>query len=368
LPFSEDISRLDFAALRERIEATTSAQVERALRVDRPGPDQVAALLSPAASGYMAAIRERASAMTLQRFGRVINLYAPVYLSNHCTNRCLYCGFRSDADIVRADLTLERAIENARVLREQGFRHILLVTGEDHIRYGVDRIEQVVVAIGDLFHSISIEVFPMSADDYARLAGAGVDGLTLYQETYDPDIYGGVHLAGRKRDWARRLEAMEHGGEARFRTLGIGSLLGLAPWRSEAVAMVMHALYLGKRFWTSRVAVSFPRLVPASTGYTVPHPVSDDDLVHMMSVLRLALPDAEMVVSTREPAQLRDGLVGLAVTRMSAGSRTSPDGYVTEGTGEQFSVVDGRSAAEVASMLVSRGHDPVFKDFDRSLR
>lgn len=368
MAFLEEISRVDFPALAQRIQAFTDRDVERALARPRPGPREVAALVSPAARSRMEQIERRASAVTVQRFGRVVNLYVPLYLSNRCTNRCVYCGFRHDARIVRTDLPVDRAVDNARVLRDQGFAHVLLVTGEDPAHYGVQRIEEVVRAIADLFHSISIEVFPMTSTEYERLEAAGVDGLALYQETYDPAVYESVHLAGRKRDYARRLRAPEEGGEADFRTLGIGSLLGLADWRTEAVALAMHAAYLSRRFWRTRIAVSFPRLVPASRDFAIPHPVSDEDLVQMMCALRLALPDAEMVVSTREPADLRDRMVGLAVTRMSAGSRTSPDGYLTEQAGEQFSVVDDRTPAQVARMLVSRGYDPVFKDFDQSLR
>jgi 2-iminoacetate synthase len=368
VPFSEQIAPLRFDHLAERIAAATPAQVAGALSRERPGPGDLAALVSLAAGPSLRAIRERAAAVTTQRFGRTVNLYAPLYLSNRCTNHCTYCGFASGSDIERRDLAVEEAVENASILAGEGFRHVLLVTGEDPGRYGVGDIERVVEAIGGMFHSISIEVFPMTAGDYARLERAGVDGLTLYQETYDPDRYAAMHPAGPKRDFAGRLEAVEQGGEAGFRTLGIGALLGLSSWRCEAVAIAAHAQHLSRRFWRSRIAVSFPRIVPAGRGFDPPCPVTDDDLVHMMSALRLVLPDADFVVSTREPAALRDRLVGLAVTRMSAGSRTAPGAYVTRGAGEQFSVVDDRSPAEVADMLVRHGYDPVWKDFDRTLR
>jgi len=368
VPFSDQIAPLRFEALAERIADATPAQVEIALSRERPGPGDLAALVSPAAVPSLQIIKERAGAITTQRFGRVVNLYAPLYLSNRCTNHCAYCGFTSGSDIERSDLSVEEAVENASILVEEGFRHVLLVTGEDPGRYGVDDIEKVVTAIGGMFHSISIEVFPMTADDYARLERAGVDGLTLYQETYDPGCYASMHPAGPKRDFAGRLEAVERGGGAGFRTLGIGALLGLAPWRCEAVAIAAHALHLSRRFWRSRIAVSFPRIVPAGRGFDPPCPVMDDEFVHMMAALRLVLPDAEFVVSTREPAALRDRLVGLAVTRMSAGSKTAPGAYVTRGAGEQFCVVDDRTPAEVADMLVRQGYDPVWKDFDRTLR
>jgi 2-iminoacetate synthase len=217
------------------------------------------------------------------------------------------------------------------------------------------------------FDSISIETGQYPEEGYRRLVQAGIDGLTIYQETYVPEVYRSVHLRGPKHAYARRLAFMDAGGRAGFRTLGIGALLGLAPWPVEAYFLALHGWALSRVHWRSRIAVSFPRIRPAAGGYQPAHPVTDADLVQMICALRLFLPDAELVLSTREPAALRDHLVALGITRMSAGSRTSPGGYQEEEPGgEQFAVHDQRSPAEVARMLAARGLEPVWKDFDRA--
>ena len=268
----------------------------------------------------------------------------------------------------RTSLTPDEALANARVLWDEGSRQLLLVTGEAPRRYGVGEMERAVRTVSPLFDSISIEVFPMSTGDYRRLSGAGVDGLVLYQETYDPQRYTQVHLAGRKTDYRWRLEGLDRGGQAGFRSLGLGVLLGLAPWRPDAVAVALHAAWLQRRHWRSRIAISFPRMVWSQRGFEATHAVSDSDLVQAMAALRIVLPDAEIVLSTREPADLRDRLLGSMVTRMSAGSRTSPGGYLTEGLGEQFSAQDTRPPDEIARVLRSRGLDPVWKDLDKGFR
>lgn len=366
--FLDVIAKLDFAALEARIRAVRKDQVERVLAMEHPRPEDALVLVSPAAQEFLPELVHRAAAVTEQRFGRTMQLYAPLYLSSECTNRCAYCGFAHDVEMERCSLETDEALANARVLWDEGFRQLLLVTGEAPRRYGVDRIEQVVQAMAPLFDSISIEVFPMATVDYARMATAGVDGLVLYQETYDPARYAEVHLAGRKTDYRWRIEGPDRGGQAGFRSLGLGVLMGLSPWRPEAVAIALHAAWLQRRHWRSRVAISFPRMVWSQRGFEPTHAVNDRELIQAMAALRIVLPDAEIVLSTREPAELRDRLVGTFVTRMSAGSRTSPGGYLTEGLGEQFSAQDTRPPDEIARLLQARGIDPVWKDLDKGFR
>ena len=368
MSFYEIASRLDFERIGERIDAVGVDAARAAVFKNGHTIDDLPALLSPAAAEFCDELQRRATDLTRLRFGRVVNLYAPLYLSNECTNVCAYCGFSAKSDVPRRSLCVDEAVSNATALKEEGFGHVLLVTGEDRRRYGLDEIADVVEAISSIFHSISLEVFPMETDEYARLERLGVDSLTLYPETYDEAVYARVHPAGKKRNYRYRLEGPERGGAAGFRTLGIGALLGLADWRAEAVELALHAAYLKKKYWRSRVAVSFPRIVEAAGDFTVPHPVSDEQLVQMLAALRLVLPDAEMVISTREPAALRDQLVSCGTTRMSAGSTTSPGGYVDHDAAEQFRVVDGRTPEQVAQMLAAQGLDPVWKDFDPLLR
>lgn len=348
--------------------ATADAQaVERALSRTCLDERDIAALLSPAAVEYLEAMARKAQQLTRQRFGRTMQLYAPLYLSNECVNKCTYCGFSHELEIVRTTLDLNTLRSEADFLHAQGFRHLLLVAGEAPRIINVEYLEAAARVLRPKFDSLSIEVGTFNLEGYRRLVAAGIDGLALYQETYLADVYRRVHLAGPKTRFDRRLQAMDHGGQAGFRSLGIGALLGLGPWRHEAYHLAMHGRELTRKFWRSKISVSFPRIRDNAGGTSAPHPVSDQDLVQMICVMRLAFPDAELVLSTREPADLRDCLMGLGITRMSAGSRTNPGGYAEEHcSGEQFSIEDERSPSEVAEVLTRHGFEPVWKDFDRN--
>lgn len=345
----------------------TSREVERALQRDILDEGDLLALLSPTAVTRLESLAQKALLLTRQRFGRTIQLYAPLYLSNECVNRCTYCGFSRELEIPRLSLSVDAVVAEAEHLHEEGFRHLLLVSGEVPRIINLDYLEAVARALRPRFDSLSIEVGTFDLAGYQRLVKAGIDGLTLYQETYLSDVYRRVHLAGPKNRADRRLLAMQHGGQAGFRSLGIGALLGLGPWQHEAFALALHGRALTKHFWRSRIAVSFPRIRENAGGNLAPHPVTDQDLVQMICVMRLMLPDAELVLSTREPARLRDHLIGIGITRMSAGSRTNPGGYgESECSGEQFSIEDTRSVQELSATLLARGFEPVWKDFDRA--
>lgn len=353
--------------VRHLLERVTLRDVDRALERDTLDERDVIALLSDAAMERLEVLVQKAQWLTRQRFGRTMQLYAPLYLSNECVNRCTYCGFSHELSITRTTLSVAQVLTEADYLRSEGFRHVLLVAGEAPRVINVEYLEAVAQALRPKFDSLSIEVGTFSLDGYRRLVAAGIDGLALYQETYLPDVYRRVHLAGPKNRFDRRLKAIDDGGSAGFRSLGVGALLGLGAWQLEAYYLAMHGRELSRRHWKSKISVSFPRIRDNAGGALAPHPVSDRDLVHMIGVMRLTLPDAELVLSTREPAALRDRLMGLGITRMSAGSRTNPGGYVEDHcTGEQFSIEDERSPREVALALTEHGLEPVWKDFDQS--
>ena len=218
------------------------------------------------------------------------------------------------------------------------------------------------------FASIAVEIAPQEIEEYALFESAGVDGVVVYQETYDPDIYRAVHTKGPKTRYGWRLDAVERAAAAGIRSLGIGALLGLGDWRLEAVMIALHARHLSRTAWRARIAISFPRIRSAAGEFEAPCPVSDREFVHLLTAMRIAVPDAELVVSTREPASLRDSLVGLGITRMSAGSRTEPGGYGAPDESEpQFDIADHRPPSEVAAAIAARGFEPVWKDFDREL-
>ncbi len=366
MTFADKLRAVDWREIRARQNAATRDQTAAAIR--RANPNDLPLLFARAADEFLEEMAARAAALTVRRFGKVVQLYAPLYLSNYCVNDCVYCGFARSRHVVRRRLSVDEALAEADVLWREGFRHILLVSGEAPGAFSVDDLEAVASALAGRFSGIGIEVFPTDIGAYRRLEQVGVDSLTLYQETYDRELYATLHN-GPKADFDARLAAMEAGGETGFRTLGVGALLGLANWRDEALALALHGQYLQKRFWRSRVAFSFPRLRPAAGGFAPPQPASDRDLTHMIVALRLAFPDAEIVISTREPAALRDRLAPLGVTRMSAGSKTSVGGYQAESaSGDQFAVHDARSPAEVASAIAAAGKEPVWKDFDEGLR
>lgn len=365
MSFNDVIQKHNPQQVLAEIDSMTAADVQRALASEQIDNRDYMALLSPAAEPFLEQMAQKAHEITLRRFGRTVLLYAPLYLSNECHNGCLYCGFSVDNKIPRRTLELDEVERDARILHEQGFRHILLLTGEAPGKVGNDFIAAAAKRISHLFSSISIEVYPMDTAGYSEMIDAGIDGLTIYQETYDPELYEQLHPSGRKRDYNFRLETPERAGTAGLRRIGIGFLLGLGNFRTEAFFAGLHGRYLMHHYWRTLLTVSFPRLRPAEGGFQPPNPVSDRQFVQLMCAMRLLLHDAGLVLSTRESAELRDNLLPLGITQMSAGSCTAPGGYAEEDTAtEQFTIDDDRSPAEVADLLRTRGYDPVWKDWD----
>lgn len=368
--FAAELASIDRDAVRDAIAAATAGDVGRAIArcadTLAPDPEAVLPLLSPAAGRAIEDLARAARAVTLRRFGRTVSLYAPLYVSNYCDNACAYCGFNAGNDVARRALSPGEVVAEARLLRDRHITQLLLVTGESPRHCGAKDLAALARDLKPLFPSLAVEVQPLGEPEYRELAAAGVDGLAVYQETYDRATYARVHPAGPKRDFDHRLAAPERGGAAGFRQIGIGALLGLDDWRIEACCLARHAAFLMKRHWKSQVSVSFPRLRPAAGGFQPPHPVHERELAQMVFALRLALPDAGLVLSTRESAAFRDHMIGLGITRMSAGSRTSPGGYCDEhgGAEGQFAVCDERPVAAVAAAIRARGYDPVWKDWD----
>ncbi len=345
-------------------------EVEAAIAKPARGARELAALLSPAARPWLEAMAAAANRLTRRHFGRTVALYAPLYLSNVCAGSCAYCWFSATAGggLRRVTLGEEQIRSECRALAERGLRQVLLVSGEAPAIVDLPYLERAVTLARSCFPAVSVEVQALEEHEYRRLCAGGVEGVTLYMETYDRATYRQVHLRGGKADFGRRLEAIELAGRAGVRTLIIGALLGLAPWRAEAFRLALHARHLERTCWQSAVGIAFPRLRHVPGGFSIPAPVGDADLVQMILALRLVLPEAGFSISTRERAQLRDSLIPLGVTRMSAGSSTRPGGYATAGeeTLGQFEIEDRRAPAEVAAAIGRLGYDPVWKDFDRA--
>jgi 2-iminoacetate synthase len=362
-----DLLATDLPRLRSLVDRATDADVDRALGLPRRGLVELAALLSPAAAGRLEELAQAAHRLTLQRFGRAVRLFAPLYLSNECVSSCTYCGFSAENDIVRRTLTLDEVRAEGQALLDRGFRHVLLVAGEHARIVSKDYLVACVETLAPIVPELSIEVQVWDTDTYRRLVAAGCDGLVVYQEAYDRDTYGAVHLKGKKRNYDWRLAAPDRGASGGMRRLGLAALLGLHPdWRAEVLALAAHADALTRRWWRSEVSIALPRLRPAAGGYEPADPVGDADLVQVLCALRLTLPDVGITMSTREPASLRDALVPLGVTTMSAGSHTEPGGYAAPSDAEpQFQISDERTPAQVAAALRAAGYDPVWKDWQR---
>ena len=365
--FADALGRLPIERVVDDALAASPGRVERALGtppLERTLGD-FAALLSPAAGERLEDLAHASRRLTESRFGRTMHLYAPLYLSNECLTTCVYCGFARELTIARKTLSPEETMAEAHHLLDQGFRSILLLTGEHQRLTGADFLEGRIRLLAREVPSLSVEVQVWSEAEYRRLARAGCEGVVIYQETYHPETYAKVHLAGRKRHYEWRLLGPERAARAGMRRIGIGALLGLHDdWRYEAIATAAHARFLMRRYWRSQVSVSVPRLRPSAAGFEPNDPISDAELVQLVCALRLVLPDAGLVLSTREAPDLRDGLFQIGITHASAGSHTEPGGYTMprEAAG-QFEVADFRSPSEVAARLRALGLELVWEDW-----
>lgn len=328
--------------------------------------ERLMTLISPAAADYLELMAQKSQELTIQRFGKTIGLYAPLYVSNVCINSCRYCGFNCHTKTNRTRLTIEQALSDSDIIAAEGFRNILLVSGEDTNYITTDYLCCLSEKLAKQFAAISMEVYPMTAEQYNQCFKAGIDGVTLYQETYNRQAYQYYHPAGPKSDYDYRLASHSRAAKGGMRRLGLGFLIGLCDWTSEVLAMAEHANYLIKHYWQSQVNFSFPRLRPAeNTGENYRHLVSDKELVQMMCALRLCFADSGIYLSTRETAEFRDNVLGICVTQMSAGSKTNPGGYSTEqGSLEQFEIADDRTPKEIAKVIIAKGKEPVWKDWD----
>ncbi len=344
-------------------------------------------LMEPMDDAALQKLAARSTAATRRHFGRTMRLFAPLYLSNECINSCTYCGFSRENAIQRVTLEIDQVEKEALHLVAEGFRNILLVAGEHPKFVSGTYLEMCLERLRTFVPSLSIEVAPMETLDYKPLVEAGAEGLVVYQETYHHETYARMHLAGPKKDFDWRLDCPERGHEAGFRRIGIGALFGLADWRFEALALAAHLEYLQRVCWKSQLTVSLPRLRPAAGEFEPENPLPDREFIQLLCALRVTFPAVGIVLSTREPAALRDLIAPLGITMMSAGSHTEPGGYtgqgkealhltvrgkIQPGTGgdaatEQFSISDDRDPRTVESVLQRLGLDPVWKDWDAEI-
>ena len=397
MSFVEQFDQLPIDALCRTAQEASETEVAAALARRDLDLANLATLLSPAAAGQLERLAKRSNRLTQQRFGRVIRLFAPLYLSNECINNCTYCGFSRDNRILRVTLSIDEVVREARALADQGFRNILLVAGEHPKFISGSYMTDCVAALRETVPSISLEVGPMETVEYRPLVQAGAEGLIVYQETYNREVYADMHTSGPKRKFNWRLETPERAHEAGFRRLGIGALYGLSDWRRETICLAAHAQHLLRHCWKSQLTVSLPRLRPCAGEFEPLTNFDDRALVQTICALRLFLPDLGIVLSTRETAALRDRLIPMGITTMSAGSHTEPGGYTgagndnlhytehgkirelaenasewtkpangTNATG-QFDIADERPPETVAETISRLGYEPVWKDWDAAI-
>lgn len=371
-----------------------SSQFPQQLRKPTPTMRRLQALLAGESSPSLEQLARRSQTLTRRHFGRTMRLFAPLYLSNECVNNCSYCGFSRDAGILRTTLTVDQVVAEARHLHGQGMRNLLLVAGEHPKFVSEGYLQECIDALKPFIPTLAIEVGPMEDRQYSEIVDHGAEGLVVYQETYDREVYESLHTAGPKKNFDWRLDCPERAYAGGFRRIGIGALFGLADWKGEAMALCAHLEYLLRHCWKAQLTVAFPRMRPYAGNYQyTPDPeryLADRDLLRLICAFRILFPQVGIVLSTREPGALRDSLAPLGVTHMSAGVRTEPGGYTGAGASdlhltvkgrrvelespsgcekatEQFRISDNRSAAEIAEALRARQLDPVWKDWDEVL-
>lgn len=344
--------------------------MERALESATPHEAEMAALLSPAAGRRLESLARRAQGLTSRHFGRTIGLYVPLYLSDYCSGGCVYCGFASDRRQPRHRLEPEAIVRELEAIKAMGFEEVLLLTGERTPQADFFYLRDAVAEAARHFHAVTVEAFPMSADEYRQLAEAGCVGVTLYQETYEPEPYARLHRWGPKRDYAGRIDAPSRALAGGMRWVGLGALLGLGDPLFDMLALYRHARHLRQRYWQSGVTLSFPRVCPQEGGYVPPFAVTETMLAQIVFAFRIACPDVPLVVSTRENARFRDGIAGVGINKMSIASRTTVGGYRdhADSPDGQFHVNDSRDIATFCAALRAKGLDPVFKNWDRVYR
>ena len=351
------------------IYSRTAADVEAALGRGKRTLADFKALISPAAAPYLEQMAVRSHQETQKRFGKTIQLYAPLYLSNECQNICTYCGFSLDNKIPRKTLTTLELLQEIAAVKQMGYQHILLVTGEAQQLVGMDYFRKMLPVVKQHFAHIAMEVQPLDEADYAELHRLGVNTILVYQETYHQENYRVHHPKGKKSNFHYRLETPDRIGKAGIHKIGVGTLLGLDDWRTDSFFTALHLQYLEKTYWRSRFSVSFPRLRPHAGGLEPKTVITDRELVQLICAYRLFNGEVELSMSTRESRSFRDHIIKLGITSISAGSKTNPGGYMVEPQSlEQFEIDDDRTAEEIVRVIRHAGYDPVWKDWDEALQ
>lgn len=366
--FYDELKHYDWDRTTAEIAVKTAADVERALSKQHLTVDDFMALISPAAEPYLEQMALLSHRYTLERFGRTISMYIPLYVSNACTNACVYCGFNHANPLERVTLTLDQVKAECEAIRRLGpFENLLIVSGEFPALNGVDYLEKVLRVARPYFNNLTIEVMPMKERDYYRLTQSGLNGVVCFQETYNEANYKKYHPRGMKSIFEWRVNGFDRMGRAGLHKIGMGVLIGLEDWRTDVTMMARHLQYLRRNYWRTKFSINFPRMCPAEGGYTPSVVMTDRQLAQLTFAFRIFDHDVDISYSTRETPEFRANMMKLGVTSMSAGSKTEPGGYCsTPDALEQFEVSDSRTPLQVASEIRALGYEAVWKDWDRS--
>jgi 2-iminoacetate synthase len=373
--FAEIFNRYEWDVVKQSIYKKTAADVEAALARTHRDLEDFKALISPAAAPYLEEMAQLSHQLTQKRFGRIIQLYIPLYLSNECQNICTYCGFSYENKIRRRTLSAGELLTEVAAIREMGYEHVLLVSGEANQTVGVDYFVKALDVVRPHFAHISMEVQPLDREDYSLLVQHGLNTVLVYQETYHREDYKLHHPKGKKSNFAYRLDTPDRLGQAGVHKIGLGVLIGLEDWRTDSWFTALHLRYLERTYWKTRYSLSFPRLRPFSGEEAGPYALQpkvemkDRELIQLICAYRLLDEELELSLSTRESPVFRDHAIRLGITAVSAGSRTNPGGYrVDKESLEQFEIHDNRSPAVIADMIRGQGYEAVWKDWDQVLQ
>lgn len=368
--FRDIFSTYDWQTVTDSIYNKSEADVRNALdKTSDLNLEDLKALISPSAKGFLEEMAQKSMELTQKRFGKTMQMYAPMYLSNECQNICTYCGFSLDIDIPRITLSDDEIIKEAEIVKSLGFDHILLVTGEANKTVGVDYFENAIRLLKPYFANISIEVQPLEQDEYERLMALGLNAVLVYQETYHQAEYKKHHPKGKKSNFMYRLDTPDRLGKAGVHKIGVGALFGLEDWRTDSFYSALHLDYLEKTYWRSKYSISFPRLRPCAGGIPLKSEMTDKDLLQLMCAYRIWNQEVELSLSTRESENFRNHAFKFGATSISAGSKTDPGGYANPNENlEQFEISDDRSPAEFVEVLTNAGYEAVWKDWDHSLQ
>ena len=367
--FSEEIKKYSWEETTKQIYDKTDADVRRALAKEHCTIDDFMALVSPAAIPHLEEMATLSKHYTEERFGHTMSLFIPLYLTNSCTNSCVYCGFHISNPMPRTILTFEEMENEFKAIKQLGpFENILLVTGENPAKAGVPYLSKALDIAKRYFANLKIEVMPLKAEEYQELTEHGLNGVICFQETYNKNRYKVYHPRGMKAKFDWRVDAPDRMGQAGIHSIGMGVLIGLEDWRTDVTFLARHLRYLQRTYWKTKYSMNFPRMRPAENDGFQPNVImTDKELAQLTFAMRIFDHDVDISYSTRETPFIRDHMARLGVTTMSAESKTEPGGYFTYPQAlEQFAVSDERTALEVATSLSAQGIEPVWKDWDAS--